>query len=195
VCVQRFTFLRGYPSISLGLLLLLFVCLCVCLFWDRVFLWSPVYPGTHSVDQAGLELRNPPASASQVLGLKACATTTRLHLFVFVSCLLLFWDVGIFHCNRWNISRRGVSGTGEVFLCFLAVAQACVPQPVFTHHQSEIRSLSLQHHWGFPIGYMMGWEYFRDCGERSGWWGKGGHDGSWESWKIALMKCRLEEKK
>jgi hypothetical protein len=32
-------------------------------------------PGTHSVDQAGLELRNPPASASQVLGLKVCATT------------------------------------------------------------------------------------------------------------------------
>jgi hypothetical protein len=27
------------------------------------------------LDQAGLELRNPPASASQVLGLKACATT------------------------------------------------------------------------------------------------------------------------
>jgi hypothetical protein len=27
------------------------------------------------VDQAGLELRNPPASASPVLGLKACATT------------------------------------------------------------------------------------------------------------------------
>jgi hypothetical protein len=30
---------------------------------------------THLVDQAGLELRNPPASASRVLGLKACATT------------------------------------------------------------------------------------------------------------------------
>jgi hypothetical protein len=27
------------------------------------------------MDQAGLELRNPPASASQVLGLRACATT------------------------------------------------------------------------------------------------------------------------
>jgi hypothetical protein len=37
-------------------------------------------PGTHFVDQAGLELRNPPASASQVLGLKACATTPRLEL-------------------------------------------------------------------------------------------------------------------
>jgi hypothetical protein len=42
---------------------------------DRVSLCSPGCPGTHSVDQAGLELRNLPASASQVLGLKACATT------------------------------------------------------------------------------------------------------------------------
>jgi hypothetical protein len=40
--------------------------------WDRVFLYSPGCPGTHFVDQAGLELRNMPASASQVLGLKAC---------------------------------------------------------------------------------------------------------------------------
>jgi hypothetical protein len=42
---------------------------------DRVSLYSPGYPGTHSVDQASLELRKPPVSASQVLGLKACATT------------------------------------------------------------------------------------------------------------------------
>jgi hypothetical protein len=55
-------------------------CLFVCLFFrDRVSLCSPGCPGTHSVDQAGLELRNPPVSASQVLGLKACATTARLH--------------------------------------------------------------------------------------------------------------------
>jgi hypothetical protein len=42
---------------------------------DRVSLYSPGCPGTHSVDQADLKLRNPPASASQVLRLKACATT------------------------------------------------------------------------------------------------------------------------
>ena len=42
----------------------------VVLFRDKVSLCSP---GTHSVDQAGLELRYSPASASQVLGLKACA--------------------------------------------------------------------------------------------------------------------------
>jgi hypothetical protein len=41
---------------------------------------SPGCPGTHFVDQVGLELRNLPFSASQVLGLKACATTTWLLL-------------------------------------------------------------------------------------------------------------------
>lgn len=46
-------------------------------FQDRVSLCSPGCPGTHSVDQAGLKLRNPPASASQVLGLKVCATTAQ----------------------------------------------------------------------------------------------------------------------
>jgi hypothetical protein len=40
----------------------------------------PYCPGTHSVDQAGLKLRNPPASASRVLGLKARATTVWLAL-------------------------------------------------------------------------------------------------------------------
>jgi hypothetical protein len=43
--------------------------------WGVVSLYSPGCPGTHFVDQAGLELKNPPASASRVLGLKACATT------------------------------------------------------------------------------------------------------------------------
>jgi hypothetical protein len=48
---------------------------CFFVFRDRVFLYRSGCPGTHSVDQAGLELRNPPTSASRVLGLKACATT------------------------------------------------------------------------------------------------------------------------
>jgi hypothetical protein len=59
------------------------VCFCF-LFWffETGFLCSPGCPGTHSVDQAGLKLRNLPASASQVLGLKACATTApRKHFY------------------------------------------------------------------------------------------------------------------
>jgi hypothetical protein len=63
----------GYSGEELDL----FVCLFVFCFRDRVSLCSSCCPGTHFVDQAGLELRNPPASASQVLGLKACATTAK----------------------------------------------------------------------------------------------------------------------
>jgi hypothetical protein len=60
---------------SIVLFFFLFLVFFFFVFRDRVSLCSPDCPGTHFVDQAGLELRNPPASASQVLGLKACATT------------------------------------------------------------------------------------------------------------------------
>jgi hypothetical protein len=46
-------------------------------FQDRVSLYSHGCPGTYSVDQTGLELRNLPVSASQVLGLKAWGTTAQ----------------------------------------------------------------------------------------------------------------------
>jgi hypothetical protein len=54
---------------------------------DRVSLCSPGCPGTHCVDQAGLELRNLPASASQVLGLKGCTTTAQPLTLGFCSLL------------------------------------------------------------------------------------------------------------
>jgi hypothetical protein len=59
---------------------------CFVLFCcHRVSLCSLGCPGTHFVDQAGLELRNPPASASQVLGLKACATTPSSMMGFFIA--------------------------------------------------------------------------------------------------------------
>jgi hypothetical protein len=64
--------LATYPSLQPSQLPFIFV--FVFVFRDRISLYSPGCPGTHFVDQAGLELRNPPASVSQVLGLKACAT-------------------------------------------------------------------------------------------------------------------------
>jgi hypothetical protein len=53
----------------IGLLILVFWgVFCLFLFFqDRISLCSPGCPGTHSVDHTGLKLRNPPASASQVL--------------------------------------------------------------------------------------------------------------------------------
>jgi hypothetical protein len=86
-----------FSLVLLLLLLFLFVCLflagvgwvwlfCFVLFCFVLFcfprqvsLCSPGCPGTHFVDQAGLELRSPPASAFQVLGLKTWATTAWLH--------------------------------------------------------------------------------------------------------------------
>ena len=46
----------------------------IFLFFETVFLCVALAVLELSVDQAGLELRNSPVSASQVLGLKACAT-------------------------------------------------------------------------------------------------------------------------
>ena len=54
-----------------------------CLFQDVVSLCNLGCPGTHCVDQAGLEHFNLSASASQMLGLKASATTALTNFFFF----------------------------------------------------------------------------------------------------------------
>ena len=81
---EYLSFQHAYGS---WLNLSVFVCLFfffffLLVFQDRVSLYSPGCPGTYSVDQAGLELRNLSASASQVLGLKVCPTTAQLHFFL-----------------------------------------------------------------------------------------------------------------
>ena len=53
------------PDLPLNFKKYLFVCLFVCLFWDRITLCSLGCPGTHSIDQNGLELRDLTASASE----------------------------------------------------------------------------------------------------------------------------------
>jgi hypothetical protein len=51
----------GFKSLFLFVLVFFVV---VVVFRDRVSLYSPGCPGAYFVDQTGLELRNPPASAS-----------------------------------------------------------------------------------------------------------------------------------
>ena len=50
-----------------------FVLFCFVLFFETGFFCIAL-----AIDQAGLELKNPPASAFQVLGLKVCPTTAWL---------------------------------------------------------------------------------------------------------------------
>jgi hypothetical protein len=64
---------------------------------------SPGCPGTHSVDQAGLKLRNLPASASRVLGLKAWATTAWQILLIVRFFLRLFLaSAGLRICTQMS---------------------------------------------------------------------------------------------
>jgi hypothetical protein len=90
---------RAVRDIGENMPYLKFLFVCFLIFWDSVSLYS--CPGTHFVDQAGLELRNPPASASWVLGLKACATTARPYLNFFIHLFFLnVWMLCFCACQK-----------------------------------------------------------------------------------------------
>jgi hypothetical protein len=114
ICSWRNNLSLSVSVMSLGFvcLFVLFVCLSVLVFRDRVSLCSPGCPGTYFVDQTGLKLRDPPVSASRVLGLKACATSP-----VFF-CLFLF--VCLFFCRVC------------VCVCLSVCLSVCLPPPQFT---------------------------------------------------------------
>jgi hypothetical protein len=80
-----------------------------------VSLCSPGYPGTHSVDQADLKLRNSPASASQVLGLKAWATTPGSYLKIFY-----FKDfyLCVCTCHVYTLCENKLMHLTEMFYIF-----------------------------------------------------------------------------
>jgi hypothetical protein len=59
-------------------LYIIYIFVFVC---DKMSLYSPGWPGTGSVDQAGFKLRDLFASASVVLGLKACRRAPLLTSF------------------------------------------------------------------------------------------------------------------
>jgi hypothetical protein len=56
----------------------IFVFVCLFVFHDRASLYTSSCPGTRSVDQAGLELRDLRASVSLVMRLEVCTTTANL---------------------------------------------------------------------------------------------------------------------
>ena len=76
-----------------GFISFVFVFVFVCLF-ETGFLCSPDCPGTHSVGQAGLKLRNLPAFAFNVLGIKGVSQ----HHPSFLFCFVLVWIFWLFVC-------------------------------------------------------------------------------------------------
>ena len=80
----------SYIPRSLSFIALDFFFFFFCFFFDRVYLCRYGGHGTQNVYKAGEERRNPPVSASQVLGLKACATTpSALDFLTMMSCKIL----------------------------------------------------------------------------------------------------------
>ena len=92
-------------------------------FRDRVSLNSLGCPGTQSVDQAGLELRNPPVSAPQVLGLKACATTAWLSLFFYKRKKLACQIKRLIHKAVLNLNW---SVSGSTYWSYMTWCRECV---------------------------------------------------------------------
>jgi hypothetical protein len=92
------TVIQGRGSSYDGVFFCFCVLFCFVVFRDRLSLCSPGCPGTHFVDQGGLELRNAPASASRVLGLKVYATMARHMTF-------------LMKCTAVECTRRGIGQT------------------------------------------------------------------------------------
>ena len=71
-----------------------------------------VCPEICSVDQADLELRDPPASASRVLGLKACTATTTPALMLLKTVLQVSFSLlpfYLFGCFNLTLNLISIS--------------------------------------------------------------------------------------
>jgi hypothetical protein len=126
-------------------------------FRDRVSLFSPGCPGTHSVDQAGLELRNLPASASQVLGLKACATTpgSRRQFFFFFFCLFTLHPA---HCPQLQVPPS--HDPSSFSLPFFSELVRAPGYPPTLTHQVSVRicaSSPTEAHQATQLGEQIPW--------------------------------------
>jgi hypothetical protein len=132
-------------------------------FRDRVSLCSPDCPGTHSVDQAGLELRNPPAS--QVLGLKACPTTpgscfsfiisllqpnSHTTKCVFFFCQFCGYAIVLLFLACSSVLFCFVLFSKDLFILFMSILSACIS--VYCIHsvcEEAKRRCQLPWDWGY----------------------------------------------
>jgi hypothetical protein len=122
------------------------VCVCVCpsghlLFFVFCIIRDRV-SGTHSVDQVGLEFRNPPASASQVLGLKAWATTAWLLFFhLWVPGLVIKYPYWLSYLDPHSLHFWPLHCSDEVFGFHCSLF-------------SLLPSVEKQHWFYFPLQYL-----------------------------------------
>ncbi|GAB1288020.1 WD repeat-containing protein 47 [Apodemus speciosus] len=165
----------------------------------RVSLCSPGCPGTHSVDQAGLELRNPPASASQVLGLQAAHDSPKQPVVRFKRNK---HHKGSIYCVAWSpCGQLLATGSNDKYVKVLPFnAETCNatgPDLEFSMHDGTIRDLAFMEgpESGGAILISAGAGdcniYTTDCQRGQGLHALSGHTGhilalyTWSGWMIA----------
>jgi hypothetical protein len=112
----------------------------------------PGCPGTHFVDQAGVELRNPPASAYWVLGLKACAIMPARLFMPFVH----MWFSGFTKSKtlKWEKAR-------------LSDCEKCHSNIGFKNHHHHLRDVSSRHVVEETCTTGMGNKGMKEAGKKS----------------------------
>jgi hypothetical protein len=99
----------------------LFFCFLFFVFRDRVSLYSPGCPGTHFVDQAGLELRNIACLCLPSAGIKGVCHHARLCFSVFEAGFLCVALVVHLLCRPgWSQTQR------STWLCFLSAGTKAI---------------------------------------------------------------------
>lgn len=133
--VKSVTSLKGSFCLLVGWLVSVF---SFFVFGNRVSLYSLGYPGTQSIDHAGLaslQPRDPPASASRVLALMVCATIAwPLNVYLnkcFPQFLFLFryCQVSSF-CSQSYPSPHPGSWFSTTWICSLGSLVLCLGQSV-----------------------------------------------------------------
>jgi hypothetical protein len=122
VCVCIYIYIRVYAYIC--------VHVCIHVYTHRIFLCGPGCSETHSIDQAGLDLRDPLASVSQVLGIK-CMLPLSNH----PSSLIQVSNYPEAHYPDWLVNEA--QGHGITRMCL----SVWFPMGVL---QTELKSLFLQ---------------------------------------------------
>jgi hypothetical protein len=112
-------------------------------------LCSPGCPSTHFVDQVCPKLRNPPASVSQVLGLKACAMTHhRPASNAFLSSLTLAEWFQTFAYQLHQLRDLQTISQERCFSlksgCFLSPPRKRTSDLKYLNHRNGISYLSIQ---------------------------------------------------
>jgi hypothetical protein len=119
------------------------------LIWERTSLWLPGWPRTHYIGEPCLEL-SVLSSATQVLGLQACATTPR------PTQLFIYFEAGLIKFSGLALSHSCSQANLKVMSSCLSPMNARVT--VMHHHsQQKTQTLIL---WWLYIDVIVGFFLF-----------------------------------